>query len=85
MKVKAANEKLVVIDLEAKNPADNELAEHTFDGEIMLPRILRVFEDHVEIRVSVCGKSRKTLKVYFNDAILMNRTLHRICGRKKPK
>lgn len=88
MKVVGATEDLVVIDLES-DYSDAEFVEYANipDNSIMLPRILRIFKDRIEIVVSLeqwdtsaPSLGKKTLKIFYKDAILMNRVLHKIFG-----
>lgn len=79
MKVKAATEQLVVIDLErVKNEWVVQLDQGTAD-----PKVVRVYKDHVEIDVEIessysARRYKKTLKIWFHDMLLMNETLYRI-------
>lgn len=86
---------MIVIDLERKGKNDyceKEFVEYAgsgFENAVMLPRLLRVFEDHIEIDVSLeqwessaPSTGKKTLKIHYNDAILMNRVLHKIYDKE---
>ena len=89
MKVVGCTDKIVVVNLRSgkKEYTDAELDTYNvynFDG-LMLPETLKVFEDHVELVVRVVGRKRKTLKIFYNDAILVNRLLHRIGVGKEPE
>lgn len=82
MKVVAQTEKMVVIDLENDFDKIADEVEFVLQGEILLPQVLRVYQDRIEIVVKVVGSKKKTLEIHFDDAILMNRVLHKICGKK---
>lgn len=78
VKVKAQTKDLVVVDPESDENQWVQLSQ----GAI-LPSMVRVFKDHIEIdaRVDCCVTARtkkKTWKFYYHDLLLMNETLYRI-------
>jgi hypothetical protein len=91
MKIVAQTKDLIVIDLENDSKGIEIGVE--VDGSIYFPRILRVYQDHMELDVKVeTAKTaflkehafisshlrKKTLKEWFHDWIVMNRALFRI-------
>jgi len=84
MKVIAATDKLVVIDLEETKRTPAEQIQnyiHTENG-CYAPTILRVFSDYIEVETAGFdshGSMRKKRKrVWFRDMLIMNDALYRI-------
>lgn len=84
MKVVAATDKLVVIDLEQtkRTPAEQlRNYTHTEKG-VCAPTILRVFPDYIEVETtgfdSHGSMRKKRKKVWFRDMLIMNDALYRI-------
>ena len=80
MKVKAATDNLVVVDLERlKDECSVQLDQGTAN-----PSIVRVYKDHIEIDAEIesstiaCQRRKKTMKFWLHDLLLMNETLYRI-------
>ena len=79
-KVKAQTNDLVVVDLENAKFVKNYVR---LENSVVLPKILRIFEDHIELDVENINRNngtirKKTLKVWLHDLIIMNNTLYRI-------
>ncbi len=83
VKIKAQTKDLVVVDLENEGLAKTVKTYVRLENSIVLPKILRVFEDHIELDVENVNRDngtirKKTLKYWLHDLIIMNNTLYRI-------
>ena len=79
MKIVANTKDLIVIDLENEGKGIGVGVE--VEGKTYFPQILRISPDHLELDVRISGNAKsakKTLKEWFHDFIVMNRTLFRI-------
>ncbi len=80
VKVKAATNDLVVVDLE---PSKDVWGWVQLNQGGTCPNIVRVYKDRIEIDVEIelsngLGMRKKTLKFWLHDLLLMNETLYRI-------
>jgi hypothetical protein len=81
MKVIAATDKMIVIDLENEPYTFTELT----GGQISFPELLRIYPDRIEIMTkeantqkkrSILRKKKRT--IWISDGLIMNDALHRI-------
>lgn len=91
MKVKATTPEMVVVD-----PETDELISF-FNGKrfrVGRIQVIRTYKDRFEIDLNLLDShgstSKKTLKMHFDDLILMDATMHQICtsfkeGKKAEK
>jgi SPX domain protein involved in polyphosphate accumulation len=78
-----ASKDLVVVDLENQDLAKTVKTYVLLENNVVLPKIVRVSGDHIELDVENINRDngtirKKTLKFWIHDLIIMNNTLYRI-------